>query len=122
MERVNEPGYLALTENDRSKSEQPSIYANLICDRSGMSPSPSQWRKVCGYMQLYLRGGPEGDTLAERIDQIISPSRSWPKDLAYRGLRRYAEWRTFLKWKFVFQMHNSPGIDSILYQSNDRSV
>ena len=74
---------------------QPSIYLNTLCDGKGISPTPTQWGQVCNSMMLYTQRS--SNELAEKIDHTISPSTSWPRSLATRGLRRYADERSYLK-------------------------
>ena len=81
-----------LQEMENQRPPPPSIYQNSICDGIGMSPTPLQWEVVCGQMRVYVQGGTESDELAEKVDQLISPSADWPARLAREGLRRYTEW------------------------------
>ena len=81
---------------DQSPSP-PSIYQNCICDRMGISPTPVQWETVCSCMSEYVRGGKESDELAMTVDQLIYPTDKWPPSLAKEGLRRYTEWRSYMK-------------------------
>lgn len=38
---------LALEDNEVANPDQPAIYANFICDRAGMAPSPAAWTAIC---------------------------------------------------------------------------
>jgi hypothetical protein len=48
---------LALENNEFASPDQPAIYANFICDRAGMAPSPAAWTTICQVIRSYLRGG-----------------------------------------------------------------
>jgi len=79
---------------NRPQITRPSIYCNCICDAMGISPTPAQWKMVCEKMSYYTQ--PESNKFAVVIDQLIYPSKRWPKDLAFKNLRRYTEWRSWL--------------------------
>ena len=83
----------------RRSGETPGCYMNSICDAQGISPTPAQWDEVCETMLTYVGGGPESDEVAADIDQLIHPNPKWPQTLARRGLRRYTEERSYLKYK-----------------------
>ena len=71
--------------------EPPSIYLNALCDFCGVSPTASQWARVCECMLTYIANNEEAENLAAEIDQILHPKRTWPRDLAHRHLRRYSD-------------------------------
>ncbi|KAL9043021.1 MAG: hypothetical protein Q9180_000170 [Flavoplaca navasiana] len=78
-----------------TRDTPPSIYQNAICDREGISPTPSQWLRIQHLMQLYVSDTPQGDELALRVDQIV-PSKSFPipRTSQNKRLRRYTDFDT----------------------------
>jgi hypothetical protein len=80
-----------------AETKRPVIYANMICDRAGMSPTPAQWKLVCDHLAAYIVDDVDGNKLAAKIDQAIHPTKIWPKKLAQEGLRRYLDPRRYLK-------------------------
>ena len=82
--------------NDKERI-QPGTYMNCICDYVGLSPTPEQWQRVCEQMLKYVQKDGQYNDLAQQIDQQLHPKPEWPKDLAYKGLRRYTEWRSYLE-------------------------
>jgi hypothetical protein len=87
--------YTALQRINRRDIIQPSIYLNCICDRKGISPTPTQWRAVCELMEIYITS--KGNELAAKVDRLIHPSKQWPVTLAAKNLRRYTEWKSWLQ-------------------------
>ena len=51
----------------------PAIYVNIICDRAGISPTPSQWEEICALMSRYVSTGRRSDDLAFEVDRLICP-------------------------------------------------
>ena len=94
-ERVNENVYAFLKRNEGSE-RQPACYANYLCDMTGTAPSPYHWSRVCDMMTLYLGDSERSQELAIKIDQHVWwKTEKWCKRLAYHGLRRYTEWRSY---------------------------
>jgi hypothetical protein len=91
------PVHSALQKMSEQVPAPPSIYMNTICDRAGISPTPTQWQNVCAHMVAYVMGGKESDELATIIDQLVCPPAKWPRRLANLGLRRYTEWRSYIE-------------------------
>lgn len=87
--------YQAIRKLHQTNYIQPGTYMNCICDGAGLSPTPTQWGRVCGQMLKYVHYGNEHNDLAEQIDQQLHPKMEWPRDLAHIGLRRYTEWRSY---------------------------
>ena len=100
------PIFETLSSYNELEPERPSIYANCIVDRMGLSPTPFQWSVVCKNMLEYVDPRcARGNNLAVDVDQLIGASPAWPVEVSRSGLRRYTEWPYYVQQDGATRLH-----------------